>query len=178
MTFLTHFSANIIPTLPKRHWSPRHTKQPYRWHHSPLSDKPILLSILALASNKGQLFHCVSISTISLALPLILPTFTVPKWIQLFSAGLPPWSGVACTNNSLIFEIAFIQYWSIKFYSHVFPGTNPLSAQETKYFYLRHHLTRKHIKQKQHATCQALHQCQKQGKGFKVPNTHLMSEPF
>ena len=33
------------------------------------------------------------------------------------------------------------------------------------------------MKQKQHVTCQALHQYQKQEKGFKVPNTHLMGEP-
>ena len=36
--------------------------------------------------------------------------------------------------------------------SDALPDTNP--AQEAKYIYRRHHFTRKHIKQKQHATCQ------------------------
>ena len=100
-----------------------------------------------------------------------------PRRIQLLLAGLPPWPGVACTNNSSIFDTAFIQYWSINFYSWI-----PFLAQTNyrpskQYFYLRHHLTRKHIKQKQFAACQALHQYQKQGKGFKLPNTRLMPEP-
>ena len=62
-------------------------------------------------------FCRVSISPISLALSLIVSTFAVPEWIQLFPVGLPPWPAVACTNISPKFDTAFIQYWDIRFYS-------------------------------------------------------------
>ena len=72
------------------------TKRIYKWYYSPLIRQTDPLYLVSCKQQRSTFCHA-SISTISLALPLIFPTFAVPKRIQHFPAA-------SCTNNSFTFD--------------------------------------------------------------------------
>ena len=105
-----------MPTPPKPDWSPHQKNLQMVFFLIRRANSPLHL---VSCKQKRSTFRRVSILTVSLALPLIVPTFTVPKRIRLFPAGLPSWPDVACINNSSILDTTFIQYWSVKFYGRM-----------------------------------------------------------